>query len=54
MLKNNNPDIARNLTYVAPYTKKWIPVEREISDSDNASAVYSLSEELCIINAPAN
>ena len=36
------------------YTKKWIPVEREISDSDNASVVYSLSEELCIIKAPAN
>ena len=36
------------------YTKKWIPVERKISDSDNASAVYSLPKELCIIKAPAN
>ena len=54
MLKTNNPDIAKKVTYVAPNTKKWILVEREISDSDNASAVYSLSEELCIINAPAN
>ena len=35
-------------------TKKWIPVEREISDSDNASDVYSLPEELCIIKYPAN
>ena len=35
-------------------TKKWFPVEREISDSDNANVVYSLLEELCIIKAPAN
>ena len=54
MLKVNNPNIAKKVTYAAPDTKKWIPVEREISDSDNASAVYSLSKELCIIKAPAN
>ena len=54
MLKTNNPDIAKNVIYVALDTKKWIPVEREISDSDNASAVYSLLETLCIIKAPAN
>ena len=54
MLKTNNPDITKKVTYVAPDTKKWIPVEREISDSDNASAVYSLPEELCIIKALAN
>ena len=54
MLKANNPDIAKKVTYAAPYTKKWIPVEREISDSDNASVLCSPSEELCIIKAPAN
>ena len=54
MLKANNPDIAKKVTYAAPNTKKWIPVEREISDSNNASALYSLPEELCIIKSPAN
>ena len=54
MLKTNNPDIAKKVTYVAPDTKKWIPVEKEISDSDNASVVFSLPKELCIIKAPAN
>ena len=54
MLKANNPDIAKKVTYATPNTKKWIPVEREISDSDNASDVYSLPEEFCIIKAPAN
>ena len=54
MLKTSNPDIAEKITYVAPDTKKWIPVERKISDSDNANVVYSLPEELCIIEAPAN
>ena len=39
MLKTNNPDIANKVTYVAPDTKKWIPVEREISDSDNPSVL---------------
>ena len=54
MLKTNNPYIAKKVTYVSLDTKKWIPVEREISDSNNASAVYSLLEELSIIKAPAN
>ena len=54
MLKTNNPKIAKKVTYVAPDTNKWIPVEREISDSDNANVVYSLPEEFCIIKAPAN
>ena len=54
MRKTNNRDIAKNVTYVAPDTNKWIPVEREISDSDNASAVYFILEELCIIKAPTN
>ena len=53
-LKTNNLDIAKKVTYVAPDTKKWIPVEREISDSDNASVVWSLPEELCIIKDPTN
>ena len=53
MLKTSNPDIAEKVTYVAPYTKKWIPIEREISDSDNASVMCSLPKELCIIKAPA-
>ena len=54
MLKANNPYIAKKVTYVALDTKKWIPVEREISDSDNASILCSLPEELCIIKAPTN
>ena len=54
MLKTNNPDIGKKVTYVAPDTKKWIPFEREISDSDNVSLLCSLPEELCIIKAPAN
>ena len=54
MLKANNPDIEKKIRYVALDTKKWIPVEREISDSNNASAVYSQPEELCIIKALAN
>ena len=54
MLKTSNPDIANKVTYVVLDTKKWILVEREISDSDNASVVYSLPEEFCIIKAPAN
>ena len=54
MLKANNPDITKKVTYAAPDTKKWISVEREINDSDNASVVYSLPEELCIIKAPIN
>ena len=39
MLKANNPDIAKKVTYATPDTKKWIPVEREISDSDNANVL---------------
>ena len=54
MLKTNKLDIAKKVTYVARDTKKWILVEREISDSDNDSVVYSLPEELCIIKAPTN
>ena len=53
ILKANNPDIAKKVTDVAPDTKKWIPVEREISDSENASVFCSLLEELCIIKDPA-
>ena len=37
MLKTNDRDIAKKVTYVALDTKKWIPIKREISDSDNAS-----------------
>ena len=54
MLKAYNPDILKKVTYAAPDTKKWIPVEREISYSNNGSVVYSLPEELCIIKALAN
>ena len=54
MLKANNLDIGKKVTYAAPDTKKWIPVEREISDSDNASFFCALPEELCIIKASAN
>ena len=54
MLKANNPDIAKKVTYAAPDTKKWIPIESEISDSDNAIVFFSLLEELCIIKAPTN
>ena len=54
MLKANNPDIAKKVTYASPDTKEWILVEREISDSDNASVLYSLPEEFFIIKALAN
>ena len=54
MLKTNNQDIAKKVTYVAPDTKKWILIVREISDSDNANAVYYLQEEFYIIKVPAN
>ena len=51
MLKANNPNIAKKVT---SDTKRWIPVEREISDSDNASVLCSLLEELCIIESHTN
>ena len=54
MLKTSNPDITEKVTYVAPYTKKWISIEREISDNDNASVFWYLPKELCIIKAPTN
>ena len=54
MLKTNDPDIAKKVKYVVPDTKKWIMVERKISDRNNVNVVYSLPKELCIIKAPAN
>ena len=54
MLKANNPDTAKKVTYAALDTKKWISVEREIRDSDNASVLCSLLEQFCIIKVPAN
>ena len=54
MLKANNPDIEKKATYAAPDTHKWISVEREINDRDNASVLGSLSDELYITKAPAN
>ena len=54
MPKANNLDIAKKVTYATPDTKKWIPIEREISDRDNASVVCYLPKELCIIKALAN